>query len=220
MHNQTARSIAEPRAETPLRPHAGTPRRRLLADRLARYSVIGGGLVIIASILGILVFILIEVAPLVGGADVAGGHVIEPGGPRAAAMITDDYRTRLALLSDDGTLRVVDAEDGSIVLERKLLPDTDGATPDGDVVLAATGAPGAAHFVAATRGGRVIVQPVDWQVDFVGQDRRVTAELPPPVVLVLDPAGGRLGAFTAARDDDGTTTAAATLEGGQIAIAR
>src|SRR5258708_35312021 len=41
-----------------------TPRRRLVADRLARWLVSTGGIAIIASILGILIFILIEVLPL------------------------------------------------------------------------------------------------------------------------------------------------------------
>ena len=41
-----------------------TTRRRLLVDRLARFVVAAGGLAIIASILGILVFILLEVVPL------------------------------------------------------------------------------------------------------------------------------------------------------------
>jgi len=52
-----------------------TARRRLLADKIARWCVTAGGMSIIASILGILFFILIEVAPLGGGATVVEGDL-------------------------------------------------------------------------------------------------------------------------------------------------
>src|SRR5688572_402098 len=52
---------------------AGTPskslRRRNLADRLARWVVSLGGVSTIAGVLGILLFIFMEVLPLLGGAD-------------------------------------------------------------------------------------------------------------------------------------------------------
>src|SRR5688572_22779871 len=51
---------------------AGIPsaslRRRNFADRLARWVVSLGGVSIIASVLGILLFIFLEVLPLLGGA--------------------------------------------------------------------------------------------------------------------------------------------------------
>src|SRR5688500_7403628 len=58
--------------EAPSWEAAGTPtaslRRRNLADLLARWVVSAGGIAIIASVLGILVFICLAVLPLVGGA--------------------------------------------------------------------------------------------------------------------------------------------------------
>ena len=41
-----------------------TSRRRLLTDRVARWVVSAGGIAIIASVLGILAFIVLEVLPL------------------------------------------------------------------------------------------------------------------------------------------------------------
>ena len=58
---------------------AVTSRKRLIADRAARWVVSAGGIGVIASILGILIFILVEVAPLLFSARVeAGRKVIVP----------------------------------------------------------------------------------------------------------------------------------------------
>src|SRR5947199_10486714 len=75
-----------------------TPRRRLVADRAARWVVSAGGIAIIASILGILIFILIEVAPMTFPAKVAPVRRVAvpgagPGAGRIGALLADEHRT-------------------------------------------------------------------------------------------------------------------------------
>ena len=77
---------------------AGVPtaslRRRNLADRLARWVVSAGGIAIIASVLGILVFIVLEVFPLLGGADADPRSPVPMApGSRAVGAGVDEYET-------------------------------------------------------------------------------------------------------------------------------
>src|SRR5262245_42967675 len=74
-----------------------TPTRRLVVDRLARVAVTGGGLAIIASILGILIFIVLEVWPLVVGARVTPGGEVGVAGLTGGAALCDPYGTLVAV---------------------------------------------------------------------------------------------------------------------------
>src|SRR5258708_1784429 len=92
-----------------------TPKRRLLADRAARWIVSAGGIAIIASILGILIFIVVEVSPLLFSARVdAARKVAVPGAGVVEAVLSDDYRTHVATLDEHGTVRVVRLSDGKV----------------------------------------------------------------------------------------------------------
>jgi phosphate transport system permease protein len=75
-------------------------------------------------------------------------------------------------------------------------------------------------FAAGTRDGRALIAPVQFQVGFEGQNRKVTAEIAPPVVLELDPARRPLREIAAQLDDDGNATAAGILADGSLAIVR
>ncbi len=199
-----------PRA-APARVRARTSRHRLLVDRAARWVVTGGGLAIIASILGILVFILIEVLPLLRPARVRTGATVELPAP-ALAILEDEHRTHVATLGADGVLRVARLSDARLVAERPLLA--------AGVELAAgrTVSNGAA-FAAATSDGRVVAQEVRWEVTFgAGGDREVRPLLPEAVVLDLDPAGRPLRAFAALLEGSERASAAAQLADGSIAV--
>ncbi len=98
-----------------------TPRRRLVRDRLARWVVTAGGVAIIVSILGILVFILVEVWPLTRPAAVErAGSIRLPGGV-PLALLADEHRSHVAALGSDGMVRVVRTADGRVVLAQPLL---------------------------------------------------------------------------------------------------
>lgn len=106
-------------------------RRRLVRNRIARLVVTVGGLAIVASILAILVFILVEVWPLTRPARVAwqaetslAPAAFEGGAsePDVLALVADEHRTKVATLGADGTLRAYQTDDGSLVLEQPLAP--------------------------------------------------------------------------------------------------
>jgi len=189
-----------------------TSRRRLLADRAARWVVSAGGIAIIASILGILIFIVVEVAPLTFHARVrAGRKVAVPGVGTIQAVLSDDYRTHVATLDDHGVVRVVRMSD------RKVVYTSEAMAP---ALLAASVPPQSHAFAAATSDGRVLVKSMGFGVSFQGSERVVTPDETPPVVLDLDPAKRPLGPFAAQLDPDGNAVAAAALADGRLAVVR
>jgi phosphate transport system permease protein len=195
------------------RPHQ-TPRRRLIADRAARWIVSAGGIAIIASILGILIFILLEVAPLTFPARVdVTRKVAVPGAGQIGALLSDDYRTHVASLDETGQVRVVRLADGKEVYAA-------GLAEPGAALTGASLPPQSKVFAAATSDGRVWIKKVDFTVTFEGEKRVVQPDVTPPVSLEIDPAKGPLGTFAAQMDGDGNSIAAAVLANGRIAIAR
>jgi phosphate transport system permease protein len=194
---------------------SATSRRRLLADRAARWVVSAGGITIIASILGILIFILAEVAPLTFHARVeAGRKVTVPGVGTLGtieAVLSDDYRTHVATLDDHGVVRVVRMSDGKVVYTSEAMAPT---------LLAASVPPQSHAFAAATSDGRVLVKSMGFGVSFQGSERVVTPDETPPVLLELDPQKRPLGTFAAQIDGDGNAVAAAALADGRLAVAR
>jgi len=198
-----------------------TPRRRLVADRVARWLVSGGGLLIIASILGILVFILIEVLPLLLPAKVtAVRRVAVPGAGRIGAMLADEHRTHVATLDEHGIARVVRLDDGKEVYSSDVLAAAVPAAAAKPVLTGMTVPAQSRAFAAATSDGRVLLKKMEFTVTFQGSERVVTPDMTPPAFLELDPEHHSLGPFAAQIDDQGAATAAAVLAGGKLAIVR
>ena len=210
-----------------------TPRRRLVADRVATWTVSGGGLFIIASILGILVFILLEVFPLLLPARVTPvRRVTVAGAGRIGALLADEHRTHAATLDEHGIARVVRLDDGKEVYSSDVLaaavnavesaaPAKPAEPAAAKPVLAAMTVPAQCRaFAAATSDGRVLLKKMEFTVTFQGSDRVVTPDMTPPVFLELDPEHRPLGVFAAQIDDQGAATAAAVLAGGKLAVVR
>lgn len=189
-----------------------TSRRRLIADRAARWIVSAGGIAVIASILGILIFIVVEVFPLVLPARVdAARKVAVPGAGVVEAVLSDDYRTHVATLDEHGVARVERLSDGKVVYTAQL--------PARSLTAAAV-PPQSRAFAAATADGRVLVKSMGFGVTFQGSERVVTPDETPPVSLELDPRKRPLAAFAAQIDADGNVLAAAALADGKLAVAR
>jgi len=190
-----------------------TPRRRLIADRAARWIVSAGGVGIIASILGILVFIVVEVFPLVLPARVdTTRKVAVPGAAGAVqAVLSDDYRTHVATLDEHGVVRVERLSDGKVVYTANL---------PAPAVTAAAVPPQSKAFAAATADGRVLIKSMGFTVSFQGSERVVTPDETPPAALELDPQKRPLAAFAAQIDADGNAIAAGALADGRLAVVR
>lgn len=197
-------------------PTARTPRRRLVADRAARLLVSAGGIGIIASILGILVFILLEVLPLARPAAVLPERTIPLATPVLAAL-GDEYRTHLAALSPDGRVRVLRLEDGAVVAERAI--DPAAPAQDEEAIVAAMVPPGSSLLAAATTDGRVVLQEVDWEIAFdEGLRRTVTPRLEPPLALAVDPERRPLAVFAAVQAGETDYAAAGLTAGGTVRL--
>lgn len=215
-------------------------RRRRLADRVATAGVAAGGLAVIASILGILVFLVVEVWPLLRPARVEPLAPIPAAGPAALALTMDEHRTHVAALGADGVVRVF-ARSGEVALERPLVgpphaaiggapsPLAAGEAATGEPaprtartppISAASAPPGDSVLAATTADGKVHVVAVAWRAAFRDGAREVTPELGETASLALDPDGRAVGAFAARRDPEtGHLLAAAQLADGSIAVA-
>jgi phosphate transport system permease protein len=225
MEASSARAAPEQPQEPRRAAAVRTARSRLIADRVARWAVAGGGMTIIASILGILFFIVIEVAPLLSGASVAADD------PRAIdanglAVLSDEYRSHVAILTDDGHVRVLELADGEWVLDRPLLADPTGAALPLELVDGRVAA-GASLLTGAARDGRVFAVPVAWETRFVGDERRILPAIGPTTVFDphADPATDGAAAAApplayAARVADESATAAIQLADGRLVIRR
>ena len=209
--------------------------RRRVADRVAAWLVAAGGLTVIASILGILVFIVIEVWPLTRGARVRVGSAVEHTGPTFLALVGDEYREMVAGIAMDGSVTVLRAADGGVVASGSLgsagvpaagVPAA-GAPAAGDPAASTTvrvvdvGAQAGGGVLSAARSdGRVLAMPIDWDLSFEEGRRVVAPRLHDPVVFEIDPAGRPPRLHSVSLDDDGRGFAAAVLDDGSLAVAR
>lgn len=201
-------------------------RRREALDRVAASFVKVGGLGIIFSIMAILLFIVSEVFPIVLGARVHLQEKIALAPEIRGAMMSDEYNTRVSLMDENGFIRIVDTATGKIITEHQLeLPPAEAAGGQPPLPASApvtltsiTTIPGTSDYVAGTTDGRVVIQPVSWDISFEGETRVVEASFPDPILLTLDETGNPVKIFTAYRAKDGHTTAAAQLSDGTISI--
>ena len=182
-------------------------------DRAAAWSVTAGGLAIIASILGIFLFILAEVLPLALGARVTPGAGLDLPGSSPIALVSDEYRTHAALLTERGSLEVYDLETGQRTVDRPLVEG-------GDARLRGANATDPRLLVAATDEGELLAVPLDWEVSFVGIERQVRPRSGETMRFDVDPERRRVGAFAVRVSDEGPATAAAQLADGALALLR
>jgi phosphate transport system permease protein len=187
----------------------GTPRGRLWADRFARHLVGVGGLAIVASLAGILVFLLVEVLPLFEPARVQALAPLESGGG-AVEVSLDPYAAQLARLDRDGMLRVQLLESGAVESELPL-----AATP---VRLAR--AAGKPLFAAASADGGVTAAEVTWSASFEGAGRSVSAAIAQPLQLSFDPGSGGLIRALAVDKRERSWFVAVAFEDGGLELVR
>ncbi len=171
-----------------------------------------GGVAVIASILGILVFLVVEVLPLFTAARVEPVRSIPLTGAAPSALLVDEHRTHAAVLGLDGVVRVWRLGDGALVIERPLRPEGEGLS-------AVRAMASDSRLLAATNDGQLLLVPVGFAVGFRGDERFVTPEIGEPDVLKLDPGGSPLRAF-AARAAEDTSTVVAQLGDGRLLLER
>jgi len=199
-------------AKRPARtPAARTSRRRLLADRIGRWAITAGGGAIILSVLGILVFIVIEVAPLAGSAQVAAAGSVGLPGRGVVGILADEYRTHVVVLDEEGVARAVRLADGATVGETHVFAGgIFGGMATGTDLLSA-GSP----------DGMVGLVPVRFETSYEADRRAVTPRIGAPIVLQVGEDGQPVAVHAARLDrDDGTATVAGVLPSGDLAVVR
>jgi phosphate transport system permease protein len=173
---------------------------------------------VIASILGILLFIMIEVLPLMGRADVTPGRAWSWNPVLPGAFLTNEHRTRLAFLTPEGDLVVLDSESGGTLQRYPLI---DGATESAALPLQpANGTPGQQVLYAATADGRVFAVRVDWIVEFDEDRRTVRAEPRDGVFFPLELDGASVVRHSVQISDDDAAGALAATSDGRLLLLR
>lgn len=155
---------------------AATSARRRFADRFASIFVSIGGFAIIASVLGIFIFILGEVLPLFREAGVSQEKTVELKSSVECALI-DDYHTWMVTLESGGSIQftpIGGPETGKPV-EVKL----EAAASAG--IARAVARRGAFH--AVLRDGREVIVPIQFSVDFKDGRKIVTPAAVEPAVF-------------------------------------
>jgi phosphate transport system permease protein len=176
---------------------------------------------IIASILGILAFILLEVWPLLRGAEVTAARETALQRGPVQALLGDEHRTHIVGLGADGTVRAIRLADGAVVAERLVAPPP---LSNGDLgrpaLVHIANPPGSELLAASTADGRVVLVPIGWNVRFEGDTRVVQPLLHDPTVLQLDEAARPIETFAARTTEGGTALVVAQLDDGSLAVVR
>ncbi|MCC6671681.1 MAG: ABC transporter permease subunit [Planctomycetes bacterium] len=185
---------------------------RVWQDRIGRHVVTAGGLGIIAAILGIFAFLVLEVVPLLLPASVAPVRAVTVAGLDARAVLVDEHQTFAAVLDGMGRIRVVRLADGTVVQERPLLT-REGVRPTG------VGQDLAGRVLAiATSDGRVVGATVEWRVTFDASVRRTTAVVSEPIEVEVDESRAPVGIFSVRKSAEGVLDVAAVTASGSVAF--
>ncbi|MGH9884313.1 MAG: hypothetical protein ACREBE_02215, partial [bacterium] len=187
---------------------------RLLLDRAAAVLVRAGGFAVVISLLGILAFLVVEVAPLFRSASVSESHALAAATGEPAVLLVDSSLARIASVAHDGAVTVLDSASGAVAQTL--------ATPVKGEVVAVGDAPGESTYTALTRDGHVWVLPLDWRVAYGddGKPRDVSAVLGDPVELPLEPGAAQVVAFSARARASGAAAAAVLSDGTLVVVRR
>jgi phosphate transport system permease protein len=179
-------------------------------------------LAIIVAILGILVFIVAEVRPLLSTPKVTVARRLDVPGARLGAVLTDEHRAAVAALSEDGRVLVLDPASGKTLQSVDVLAGAAAEPAAPRPTLTGPAVQPESHLLtAATSDGRVLVVPVKFDIAFSEQGQRsTTAQVGPAALIAVDPQGGAVQRYAAQLDEDGNTTVAAELGGGKLAVVR
>ena len=201
----------EPHAEAPPRapPHAAvTSRARLWVDRAAAGVVRAGGILVVASLVAILVFLVVETEPLFRSARVTPEQALPvPEGP-VAAVAVEPGLSHLATAQPDGHVRVFALDGGALALD---------LAPPPTRTLAVASAPGDSAFALLGEDAHVRVQPIEWKTSYASGSRVVVPSAEPVVELDLGVDAAQVRAFTA-RASAKQATAVASLAGGSLVV--
>jgi phosphate transport system permease protein len=191
---------------------AGVPtaslRRRNLMDRLARWVVSAGGVAIIAGVLGIFVFIVLEVLPLLGGAaaETRPSIPLSPG-LRPLAAGVDEHETMGFAIDGAGRIEFFSLTDAPKP------PDLTLAVAAGRTVTAAFHPSSRPEIALGLSDGSVLPITLRFEVSFGESRRIITPRMTEGVAVILDPSGQAIAAVARQESERGAATAGITPDG-------
>lgn len=196
---------------------------RMLKDRLATWLVLGGGAIVIASILGIFVFLVIETAPLLLPAKVEKTETLsELALPDVfTAVLSDEYRSVLVRLDPDGAVYTT-----SLIMDEPVAVRASPGLVPGRRVMEARVVSNAGAFLGRLDDESLFLQPVEWAERFEGDaERFMDLSLPDPARRWTSPDEQAEQPEIETFDgtwlaEDGTATLAARFSDGSLRVAR
>lgn len=191
--------------------------RRRRQDAAARVIVTCGGGAIIASVLGILLFLVAEVIPLLQSTQVESSAPIAAPSSVPLAALGDEGGTHVVLLGADGIARAIRRRDGAVVAEQALFGTSD------DDAITATITYGSAlfgdyGFVAGSADGRAASVAIRFEQQFTDGVSTISVRIESPIEFVVDPDGGPVSACAASARQLSTAIVAARADGALVLV--
>lgn len=184
---------------------------RMLLDKLVRYTVAIGGIGIIIAIVGILLFLLAEVFPLLVPATVTQqGEYIVPGALDARTLhLAIEEQNEVALrVTDAGYLTFFNTHSGNVLKQEQLkLPKQTR------IVTFANANAKRATFALGLDSGRVLLVRHEYESIYSNDQRQISPSVVYPYgekPIVVDPQGSPLSKLAMQEGEDGVTLSAAT----------
>ncbi|PIE23895.1 MAG: hypothetical protein CSA62_05745 [Planctomycetota bacterium] len=190
-------------------------------DKLARNVIFLGGVAMVAGVVGIFLFLLAEVLPLLGGAEVAERSSEATPIAQPAVVIADEYQSHLVLMGKDASFAAIKVAQQEIVFSGRLpVGDNESITGVGKV-------PGRDALTASTDQGRVLVQAVSFKSHFAkAQDgegrgeRIVRPEKGDLTQVVVDEKKRAITCYAVQQAESGTVGVVAQLDDGNVLLSQ
>ncbi len=181
---------------------------RELKDRLARYGVATGGMMVIFAIVLIFFYLLYVVFPLFHGADIEVHTEYQLDSQSVTHLTLNDYNDVALMLTEQGHARFFNANDGQPMLEPSLPLPTNT-----DISSFGKGAPRTGVFAYGFADGRALVFKQAYKISYPDDKRKITPRIEYPLgeeLVTVDPQGKALQFLSVQSNTEQTTVVGIT----------
>lgn len=192
---------------------------RMVLDKVVRYTVAVGGIGIIIAIVGILLFLLAEVFPMLVPATVSQqGSYVLPGvvNDRSLHLAMEEQNEIALRVTDTGYLTFFNTRNGDVIKQAQVtLPKQT------KIVTFANANAKRATFALGLDSGQVVMVRHEYESSFDNNQRQITPSVIYPYgekPIVVDPQAAPLSKLAMQEGDDGVTLSAATEDQRLIVI--
>ena len=208
--------MVEQFSQTSVLPAPGSPvalRRRAwreFKDRLARYGVAAGGMMVIFAIVLIFFYLLYVVFPLFNGAAIETHAEYTTDADHAAHVTLNEYNDVALMLNMQGKIRFFNANDGQLMLAPELpLP------AETQISSFSKGASSTGVFSYGFADGRALLFKQDYKISYPDDKRKITPLIEYPMgeeLLTVDPQGKALQLLSAQSNEEQTSLVGITID--------